>query len=111
MYLYLPELLSLNLYMTLLSFVMLLLNYVFSPIQQAQNIDFSISEFHEKKTLKIYSLRDVSRHVYEFMEVQTEAIAKWGLKKATNRFISKLNIQDLRATLISLRCFKYERIL
>ena len=55
--------------MTLLSFVMLLLNYVFSPIQQAQNIDVSISEFHEKKTLQIYSLRDVSRHVYEFMEV------------------------------------------
>ena len=82
--------------MTLLSFVMLLLNYVFSPIQQAQNLDVSISEFHEKKTLKIYSLRDVSRHVYEFMEVQTEAIAKWGLKKATNRFISKHNIQDLR---------------
>ena len=43
--------------------------YVFSPIQQAQNIDVSISEFHEKKTLKIYSLRDVSRHVYEFMDV------------------------------------------
>ena len=47
--------------MTLLSFVMLLLNYVFSPIQQAQNIDVSVSEFHEKKTLKIYSLREVGK--------------------------------------------------
>ena len=52
LYLYLPKLLSLNLYMTLLSFVMLLLNYVFSPIQQAQNIDVSISEFHEKKNFE-----------------------------------------------------------
>ena len=71
----------------------------------------ALASFMKKKTLQIYSLRDFSRHVYDFMEVQTEAIAKWGLKKATNRFISKLNIQDLRATLISLRCFKYERIL
>ena len=31
---------------------MLLLNYVFSPIQQAQNLDVSISEFHEKKNFE-----------------------------------------------------------
>ena len=41
-----------------------------------------LASFIKKKTLKIYSLRDVSRHVYDFMEVQTEAIAKWGLKKS-----------------------------
>ena len=44
--------------MILLSFVMLLLNSVFSPIQQARYIDVSISEF--QKTLKIFSSRDVS---------------------------------------------------
>ena len=51
-YLYFPELLSLNLYMTLLSFVMLLLNYVFSPIQQAHCILMSASASFMKKTFE-----------------------------------------------------------
>ena len=68
----------------------------FRPFSKHRILMSALASFMKKKTLKIYSLRDVSRHVYEFMEVQTEAIAKWGLKKATNRFISKHNTQDLR---------------
>ena len=45
--LYLAELLSLNLYVIFLSFVMLLLNSVCSPIQQTRHIDFSIREFQK----------------------------------------------------------------
>ena len=57
--------------MILLSLVMLLLNYAFSPIQQAQYIDVSsaLASFMKKKSLKIYSSRDVSCHVYHFMEM------------------------------------------
>ena len=51
-YLYLPKLLSLNLYMTLLSFVMLLLNYVFSPIQEAHCILMSALASFMKKTFE-----------------------------------------------------------
>ena len=44
--------------MILLSFVMLLLNSVFSPIKQAQYVDVNISEF--QKTFENFSSRDVS---------------------------------------------------
>ena len=51
---HLAKLLSLNLYMILLSCVTLLLNSVFSPIQQARYIDVSISEF--QKTFVTFQL-------------------------------------------------------
>ena len=57
LYLYPPELLSLNLYMTLLSFVMLLLNYVFSPIQQAHCILMSALASFMKKNLWKFTAR------------------------------------------------------
>ena len=47
LHLYLAELLSLNLYVIFLSFVMLLLNSVCSPIQQTRHIDVSIREFQK----------------------------------------------------------------
>ena len=47
LHLYLAELLSLNLFVILLSFVMLLLNSVCSPIQQTRRIDVSIREFQK----------------------------------------------------------------
>ena len=80
--------------MILLSFVMLVLNSVFSPIQQARYIDVSISEF--QKTLKIFSSCDVSWcFFYHFMDMQTEAIAKWERKKAYSWFITKHNTHEL----------------
>ena len=47
LHLYLAELLSLNLFVIFLSFVMLLLNSVCSPIQQTRHIDVSIREFQK----------------------------------------------------------------
>ena len=58
LHLYLAELLSLNLYVIFLSFVMLLLNSGCSPIQQTRHIDVSIREF--QKPLKVYNSHDVS---------------------------------------------------
>ena len=109
LYLYLAELLSLNLYMTLLSFVMLLLNYVFSPIQQAQNIDVSISEFHEKKKLWKFTA------CVMFLAMCT-SLWRCKLKPSQNGDLKKPQINFSRniihrtyATFISLRCFEYER--
>ena len=80
LHLYLAELLSLNLYVIFLSFVMLLLNSVCPPIQQTRHIDVSIREF--QKTFESSNSHDVSCHVYHFMEKLTEATAKWELKKS-----------------------------
>ena len=91
LYLYLAKLSSWNLYMILLSLVMLLFNSVFPPIQQSRYIDVSISEF--QKTFE--NLRFTWCFFYHVMEMLTEATANRELKKAYDRFISKHNTHDL----------------
>ena len=70
--------------MILLSFVMPLLNSVFSPIQQARYIDVTISEF--QKSLENFSARVMFLIAFK---------AKRKFKKPIDRFISKHNTHDL----------------